>query len=266
MQEHITTDNFDSSLQTLSDGKPVTIVFISSDYLAIFENWLRFAAPYSGKNLITVSLDRVTNDAMTKLGYCNIQLEWDGNLNKLWVERVKIIHLLLSRGLDVVHSDADAVWLKDPINYCSKLGADLCFSQGTVWPPLVHEQLGAVLCCGFFLIKSTTRTIKLVDEWLEATLIDGDDQRALNELLLTKGLKWSYPEDYTINWQEKDFRCFNQVQFASLQDQTKVALLPHHLFQRIPEKKSAIVKHPLSDKNGDSTESILKQNNCWADS
>ena len=51
--------------------------------------------------------------------------------------------------IDFVHSDADAVWLKNPLISFGKTAFDLLASQGTIWPLDVFEQWRFVLCCGF---------------------------------------------------------------------------------------------------------------------
>ena len=54
---------------------------------------------------------------------------------------------LIACGIDFVHSDADAVWLRDPIPEYFGPGetADLVASQGTRHPPDVFGRWGFVL-------------------------------------------------------------------------------------------------------------------------
>jgi len=252
-----------NTVSRLNRERPLSVVFIDSGYWQVFENWYQYAQGYLQNNLLVVALDDNVSKLLHERGISTFLLEWSGNLNHLWVERVNIFKKLLGLGYDIIHSDADAVWLENPITYCESLDVEAAFSQGTIWPPKVHDQLGGVLCCGFFYLKSTPLTIDLMKEWGEAVLADGDDQRALNELLLSKGLSWHDKADYTLSWNGKNFRCFDKVQVSTLSNNIRLALLPHSLFQRLPEEKRAIVKHPLSEKNGVSTGEILRMNKCW---
>ncbi|MEH6557743.1 MAG: putative nucleotide-diphospho-sugar transferase [Oceanicoccus sp.] len=241
----------------------LTTVFIDKNYLDVFKNWHKFSSRFIGPNLLVVSLDVETHQIIEQLGITSQQISWDGNLNSLWIARVAIFKQLLSAGYNLIHSDADAVWLKNPIPYCRSLTADMAFSQGTVWPPKVHRNNGVVLCCGYFYLRSNSKTIAFTGSWMGSVIENEDDQRALNELLLSMGMKWPMVEDYHLRWQEKKFRCFNEVQYCKLSNEMKITLLPHRLFQRIAEDKDAIVRHPLSMKDGFSTEQTLKQYNCW---
>jgi len=197
-------------------------------------------------NLLVVALDATADKAIREMGLKSHLLAWDGGLSSLWKERVRFVRQLLTQGYDVIHSDADAIWLGNPVEYCLNLNVDAAFSQGTIWPPSVHEELGVVLCCGFFYLKSNEHTIHLLEQWYESVLIDGDDQRALNELLLERGLSWPGKEDYCLSWQGKSFKCFNDVKCGSLPGSMKLALLPHWHFQRLPEGRAPIVKHLLA--------------------
>lgn len=244
--------------------KTLTVVFSDASYIPILYNWLEYSQPFLKNNLLVVSLDKITDDAISQRNIHTHLLEWKGDLASLWSERVKLIKQLINLGYNVIHSDADAVWLDDAVSYCEGLNSDIAFSQGTVWPPDAHNSLGVVLCCGFFYLRPTLQTIDFLEAWEEAVIIDGDDQRALNNLLLKNGISWNEKEDYTLRFKDKTFRCFNDVQITTLTNGMRTALLPHALFQRLPEFKNAIVKHPLSDKNGASTKEVLIKNKCWS--
>lgn len=248
----------------LNCESPLTVVFIDSRYWKVFDNWYNYSINYLKENLLVVSLDKDVNKLLHEKNIASLLFEWDGDLSNLWIERVNVFKQLLELGYDVIHSDADAVWLDDPITYCESLGVDVAFSQGTIWPPKVYDKLGVVLCCGFFYLRSSPQTIELLESWQSAIQVDCDDQKSLNELLMDKGLAWPVKEDYVLNWKGNSFRCFNEVQYAILSNDLELALLPHSLFQRLPEAKAAIVKHPLSEKTGASIEETLIINNCWS--
>jgi hypothetical protein len=171
---------------------------------------------------------------------------------------------VLQQGIDVVHSDADAVWLADPM--ADLLGSsqlDLVFSQGSVWPDDVHKRWGFVLCCGLFSIRANSQTLEFVSRWRSLLQDDGDDQRALNRLLLHEDVAWPEMESYSLSYKDQDFTCFHE-RMVGRTTELSVGLLPHRFYQRIAEPDSpAKVKHLLSDKNQSDVIQTLKANGCW---
>ncbi len=243
---------------------PLVLVFADSGYQEILTNWYEHSHRFTQDNLLIIALDEKIFKSLLEKNIPAYLLAWSGKLNSLWIERVKLIYQLLSFGYIVIHSDVDAVWLKNPIDYCEKIDADIIFSQGTIWPPAVHETLSVVLCCGFFMLRPTEKSLSFLKDWLQLVEIDGDDQRALNQLLLSKGLSWNLSDsNYTLEWNIKQFNCFNSTQITAVENDLIIALLPHHLFQRLPENKPGIVVHPLSKKEGLATKQVLKKNDCW---
>ena len=99
--------------------------------------------------------------------------------------RVKLFLHLAKNGYDFIHSDADAVWFRDPRPWLmSHPEYDLLFSQGTTHPRSQYHSHHFVLCAGFFLSRSNSRTqgyFEKVD-----VLLTGypSDQLHINNVLL----------------------------------------------------------------------------------
>ena len=98
----------------------------------------------------------------------------------------------LAAGHDVILSDTDALWLKDPVE-------DLFYSNSndvvasTVWadnafPPKFREKYGYTLCTGWIGFRSNPKAIGLLDrvmakaKWRRET----SDQRAFNNFLMSR--------------------------------------------------------------------------------
>ena len=98
----------------------------------------------------------------------------------------------LAAGHDVILSDSDALWLKDPVE-------DLFYSNSndvvasTVWadnafPPKFREKYGYTLCTGWIGFRSNPKAIGLLDrvmakaKWRRET----SDQRAFNNFLMSR--------------------------------------------------------------------------------
>ncbi len=247
-----------------TENEAYIVTFANYDYLDVLENWLRGIWKLNIKNYIVVSLDSQIYNYLNAKGIPTILRPCDNGLNRLWIHRLKVIQLFLETGRDVIHSDADAVWFKDPQEFIADIDAELIFSQGTYWPPEVHEEWGFVLCCGFFYIKNSPKTRTFLSQLCEQVLIDGDDQVSVNKLLLKLNTKWALPSTgYQLAVGNFNFNCYENTVFGK-NDLCDVALLPHALFQRLPEKNdNFFVKHILSKKNNDDIITTLKRNSCY---
>ena len=98
----------------------------------------------------------------------------------------------LAAGHDVILSDTDALWLKDPVE-------DLFYSNSndvvasTVWadsafPPKFREKYGYTLCTGWIGFRSNPQTIGLFDRMMAEAERQGEtsDQRAFNHFLMSR--------------------------------------------------------------------------------
>jgi hypothetical protein len=68
-------------------------------------------------------------------------------------------------------------------------------------PMDVERQIGFVLCCGFLLVYPTPASVALLDRLCEATLVERDDQLALNHLIARAGLIGRTEESGTLLFQ-----------------------------------------------------------------
>nr|WP_245290805.1 putative nucleotide-diphospho-sugar transferase [Methyloligella halotolerans] len=179
----------------------------------------------------------------------------------------------MAAGFNVTHSDADAVWVRDPFPLMDSLEADIVSSQGTIQPPSCHAVWGHVLCYGFIQFRSTPASLTLLREFAELAEGEGkfSDQISLNERLLSLEMEWTVKEPYGLNFREKDFFCSAEPIFGSAESEDlgriSVAILPHAQVQRLPndveEKTDAYVRHPLSQKNAEDIETVLRDQDCW---
>ena len=236
-------------------SEPLVVTFSDSRYLPLLTIWL--------DRLESLELPRIRISALdaATLAWCRaraveaLPLEWRGDLQELWVKRIGVFRALLAAGEEFIHSDADAVWLRNPLQEGSArdLPDDLVFSQGTVWPPDVHDRWGFVLCCGWFRARPTA----VVHAFFRALENDvraiGDDQICVNRLLAAAGATWQHAGsgDYRLMFRDRPLECWSTPIHAILPTASlSVALLPHGEFQRLPEAtERAVVKHYLTPKN-----------------
>jgi len=239
------------------------IVFANYNYLLVLENWLESVNRIDVNNFLIISLDSKLHNYLIDKNINSRLRPCELDLGKLWIHRIEVIEELLCEGYDIIHSDADAVWLKDPQPYLANLNQDMIFSQGTYWPLDVYEKWNFVLCCGFFYIRNNKKTKSFFEQLKERVKEDKDDQVSCNRLLLEKKIIWEKPTNsYQLRFRNYSFACSKNI-IQGKNSQFSIALLPHYQFQRIPEKSNDIyIKHLISEKNSEDIMDILALNGC----
>lgn len=108
-------------------------------------------------------------------------------IRSLWVIRLSLLSELLKSGFDVIYSDVDAVWLRNPLTngegLLSPHMGDIVASRGQ-FPTEVSDYWGATLCLGLIYFRSTEAVVSIVDRATTKAKIYKDDQIALNLALL----------------------------------------------------------------------------------
>ena len=234
-------------------SEPLIITFANEAFLPLLDLWIA--------GLRRLGLDRIRVyglDAAT-LAWCDdhrveaISLPWSGIRTDLWQARIRVFCQLLADGREFIHSDTDAMWARNPLQdgAACRLSDDLVFSQGTYWPPDVHERLGFVLCCGWFWARPTGEAYAFFRAVEDDIRTNRHDQASLNRVLAAAGARWSRSEaDYELPFGERLIRCWHEPIHATLESSSlTVALLPHREFQRVPEAfDRVIVRHFLTPK------------------
>ena len=114
--------------------------------------------------------------------------EWKMQWKCIW--KFMVTQDFLAGGYDVILSDTDALWLKDPVE-------DLFYSNSndvvasTEWggnPPEFKEKYGYTLCPGWIGFKSNPQTIGLLDRVIAEAKRQREksDQRAFNHFLMSR--------------------------------------------------------------------------------
>ncbi|MGH6677681.1 MAG: putative nucleotide-diphospho-sugar transferase, partial [Bradyrhizobium sp.] len=178
--------------------KTKIVCFINGSYLRIALNWLRGIEEIGISEFATI----VTMDLKSRLVFATKKVRtmhrpmpsW--RLDDLWRHRTLVIAEILEDGFDVIHSDADAVWLRNPLPLIFDGNEDLVFSQGTIWPQESLEKRGFVLCCGLFAARSNDRTKRFFGDLIGRLRCDPDDQRVLNLLVDERFPDWEIDRPY----------------------------------------------------------------------
>ena len=231
------------------DSPPI-IAFSNNAYREITENWLQAMRLLEVPNVWVLSVDEAIHGWLKGQGVNTVLLNCDEALSSLWQLRIEIFRALVSNDVDFIHSDVDAVWLKNPLDryYWQQPTFDIVVSQGTVWPPDVFERWQFVLCCGFFVMRANERTRRLLQRMTASVAATGDDQISLNRLVLE-----DRPEVFAGGRQYLNFRdviiLTSNEMMTVRSAKLALAVIP---FAEVPrfhlDGARPYVEHPLSPK------------------
>lgn len=236
-------------------SEPLVITFADSNYRPLLALWLDQLQALGIGRLRVYALDAPLLDWCRERGVDAAGLPWQGNLRDLWVQRIRIFSALLAGGEDFIHSDVDAIWVRNPLEAGSarECDEDLVFSQGTLWPPDVFSRWGFVLCCGWFRARPTAGARRFFAALEPDVAASGDDQLSVNRVLAAVPMRWEcgHGPDYRLPFNGTSLACWTRpIRGASRDASLSVALLPHREFQRLPEDSdAALIKHYLTPKD-----------------
>ncbi len=248
------------------------VTFVSEPYIPVGINWLKtISSLETGADIRIVSLDEATRNAFPPSVILHRPVE-SGGLAGLWIHRTAVLRELLDQGHGVVHSDADAVWVRNPLPMMEECGAEMVFSQGTVWPPDVHARRGIVVCCGLFYMRSTPSVREFMARAQRQVVLDLetdkglDDQVAINRLIDRDLIKWVITgETYNIGFRDLRFTASLETMRGESACGPTVAVLPHHRFPRVVTEigPEVMVAHPFSGKTCADKEAVLSRLGLW---
>ena len=189
------------------DRKTVALVFGTFDFLELQINWVCHALALGIRWFALVAMDARLHAALLSIPTLRdhvllLPRARDHNLNitKMNVigERQRFGLTVLEKGFNVVHSDSDAYWVKDP---WPLLSTDDDVVAERIWgkPLSVVKAWGAAICTGFYFLRSSPRTIALARTTRDAIAKkraqqptwQASDQYCLNVALHRKyALRW----------------------------------------------------------------------------
>ena len=103
----------------------VILAYVSSDYLPHLLNWLVALRRLNVTNVAIFCRDEKLRHFLAERGTACFDAEQKFKIDKvtsrtrirnLWVLRLRHLIQILSSGVDVVLSDVDAIWIKNPFN------------------------------------------------------------------------------------------------------------------------------------------------------
>lgn len=140
------------------------------------------ASPFTRENLYLMCLDPESEEALHRSGVRCVPTRITKSLRLLWVLRVKVLRCILEEGYDVIVSDADALWLSNPLMFLEERGllegSDVIAQRGS-FPPVIGRRWGVTMQMGFAVFRARTEDMAMKDFLIRvymAALGYGDDQ------------------------------------------------------------------------------------------
>ncbi|CAM9906685.1 unnamed protein product, partial [Ectocarpus fasciculatus] len=183
-----------------------------------------------------------------------------------------VVMQVVNAGHDVILSDADALWLADPMKDFSLpiiRESSIVASRGGFPHDLAH-QWGSTMCMGFIFFRAAGKRIgEFVAVMNELVLKNANDQVSVNKAAKNLGIVWDK--------KGSDMRYEKSLAFGggtidSLVDDEsrpfRVTLLPHSTYPRICEKtpisETTRVAHCLWVGKGEIMSTWMKRANLWS--
>lgn len=243
----------------------IIITFGDYNYKDVIVYWANKMKQLNIHNFLVIALDDEAFEYFKSNSISCILRPFKGDLGDLWVFRMDVFNEILNYGYNIIHSDADAIWLRDVTDYLTSHDHDMLFSQGTIYPVDVFSQWGFVLCCGLFYCRSNENTKSAFSQLKTYASMVKDDQVAVNRYFSTmQKIIWEDNSESKYDFQIQNnqaMTCYTEILTGRTDDLT-VGLLPHALFQRInlPDSNDfAFVKHILSSKTSESKIEMFKR-------
>lgn len=167
---------------------------------------------------------------------------------QIWQLRTNVLACLVGTGeRDVLLSDNDALWVKDPFPDLRTVEGDILVQRGNMPEALGDPRHGVTICMGFALFRAGGEGMPaFLQETLRAMKEVGDDQVAVNTAASRLHLDWIYSEG------DSDMRSYKSTRVGfgvvgDLPGNFTVSFLPHNKYTRnceeTPISSETIVVH-----------------------
>ena len=236
---------------TKKSGKDTIILtFSDKKYKKIAEKWCNCVKDLGINNYVVAACDMETVTYLSARGF-NASLVPKGNCRNFWNYRMTVIKYLINQGMNIIHSDADAFWYKDPRQEYFQTNADCIVSQGTFLPMHAYHKWRFVMCCGLMYFKCSAQGKMIVSKTFRHMNRSNDDQVSLNTVLINSTWDWKKDNLETFIFRNKKIKTPSKKVLSGYNKEFKahIEILPHRLFQRVKfSQKDAYVCHHIEGK------------------
>ena len=255
-------DDLVSEAKRISVNNNIIICFINLRYLPVAINWISFINKLNISNYLIVATDMQSYKELKRRGVNSVFVRGMGqkfSQGKFWLFRLKNIFKVLASGVNVIHSDSDAIWAKNPIPdfILQNKKYDIISSiahKGNAHPPGVRKILGFTLCMGFIYFKSCKGTVEFLKKSINE--FDKTDQKTINGLLVQNEM--SITPEYGEGLLGSFIVDSNNLKVLALSKDIAIR-------DTVARTNSSdiYIYHPNSAKTCERTVKVLKKLNLW---
>ena len=240
--------DLEDCLKKVAEEGLVVCVFSNKEYTPILSFFNMYFSSAVKRKYLVIALDKETYYYCDKKNYCTYYSPFTEPFGVDFMQhQMEVIKKILTLNYNVLVSDIDAIWLKDPIPYTLSSSSDIVFSPGTIQPLEAFEKWGNVLCSGYFLLMANERVLRFLESVKKRMIYEGD-QPAINKELISRNLIWKNDTElYKQVFRRKKIIQSKETRIG-IADNISVALLPNRFFQRLEEKEDPLVFHPIAPK------------------
>jgi hypothetical protein len=178
---------------------PIVLAPVSTRYLDLFGLWIEQLDRLMPGHRLLLALDKNAAVRLSENYYVLDLPDFfvfnEGGVidqytrGNLWILRVLILRELAARGYTILSLDLDALVVGDLPGLLGSLpDSDIVAQMDYSIPTDVARRLGFIICCGFMLIRSNPTTVDFLNRYASRTILEMDDQLALNHLLVETGI------------------------------------------------------------------------------
>jgi hypothetical protein len=235
-----------------NENSTLILSFCNFDYVKVALNWVEYLNKLEINNYLIVALDSETetflkdHNVNTKL----IKGEIPKRSGKGWRWRFQQTYEFVKDGYNVIHSDLDAVWLKNPLDIIDTKYDIIASTDTGGFPPETYQKWNFTMCMGWMYYASTNATLNLFESILKNKK-NFDDQMEFNNYISDKvGIR----DIYIKMDGSKKIQIDNAI----------ICVLNENVIKRSDYDENAFVCHPLMKKKAD-CEIQLKRRGLWCE-
>jgi hypothetical protein len=178
------------------DPRPVLVLVVNDAYLSVFDNFIRAPAIPSlarwDVHLLCIDSNAALLATVAEMGWRCSHIGASKNSHRsqdVYTARMPHLQQLVASGRDVLISDLDALWLKDPLPELRLVAAraGIVSSRG-LYPKGPIQMYGTAVCMGFVFFKGSDSRVR--SAFAELTSPMHEDQSSFNNNLLREGVEW----------------------------------------------------------------------------
>jgi hypothetical protein len=229
---------------------PLIISFCNWNYSKVALNWVAYLEKLGITNYLIVSLDKKTEDFLRE-NSINTKL-MEGQIPRRsgtgWRWRFQKTYDFLKSGTNIIHSDLDAVWLRNPLHLLDEESDIIASVDRGGFPPETFERWKFTMCMGWMFYRSNSKVLGIFEDIL-LNEKDFDDQIEMNNYLSSRIMLENIYNMVDGGWKMK-------------LENLNIKVLDKGVVKRGDFDENAYVCHPLMKKKAD-CKTQLKRRGLW---